>query len=102
MEKHFNLVFDKVIKKQLTQSVKNQAVKNSLTKMFDKLEILGPLAGELLDSKLHLYECKLKRPPIRLYFKHAKNDIYVFQFEMKTRPKKQKDTIKKLKKYLKT
>ena len=53
--------------------------------MFDKIELLGPLTGKLLDSKLFIYEIKAKHPPIRLYFKHnlATNEIYVFEFEMK-------------------
>jgi len=73
-----------------------------LTKMLDKLELSGPDAGELLDPQLSLYEVKIKHPPIRLYFKHNKatNEIYVFEFEMKTSPEKQKATIIKLKKKL--
>jgi len=42
---------------------------------------------------------KNKHPPIRLYFKHNQqtNEIYVFEFEMKTSPEKQKATIGKVK-----
>ena len=67
--------------------------------MLDKLEFAGPDGGGLLDSQLSIYEVKLKHPPIRLYFKHNKstNEIYVFEFEMKTSPEKQKAIIKKLK-----
>ena len=66
--------------------------------MLDRLEFLGPDAGNLLDSKLFIYEVKNKHPPIRLYFKHIQqtNEIYVFEFEMKTSPKKQKTTIGKI------
>lgn len=94
----FELIFDDVIGKQLKKAAKNQDVKNILSKMFDKLEEIGPEAGELLDSKLFIYEFKSKRPPIRLYFKHEKdsNRMFVFEFEMKTSEKKQKRTIDKL------
>ena len=102
METHFTLVFDDVMTKQLKKAAKNQHIKEILTKMLDKLELSGPDAGELLDSQLSLYEVKIKHPPIRLYFKHNKatNEIYVFEFEMKTSPEKQKATIIKLKKKL--
>ena len=85
--------------KQLKKAAKNQHIKQILTKMLDKLELSGPDAGELLDSQLSIYEVKLKHPPIRLYFKHNKpaNEIYVFEFEMKTSPEKQKATIGKIK-----
>ncbi len=99
MEKRYALVYDDVINKQLKKVAKNQHIKEILTKMLDKLENLGADAGNLLDSQLFIYEVKLKHPPIRLYFKHSKstNEIYVFEFEMKTSPEKQKATIKKLK-----
>ena len=100
MDKNYNLVFDDVIIKQLKKAAKNQHIKEILTKMLDKLEFSGPDAGELLDSQLSLYEVKIKHPPIRLYFKHNKstNEIYVFEFEMKTSPEKQKATIIRIKK----
>ena len=102
METHFTLVFDDVMTKQLKKAAKNQHIKEILTKMLDKLELSGPDAGELLDPQLSLYEVKIKHPPIRLYFKHNKttNEIYAFEFEMKTSPEKQKATIIKLKKKL--
>ncbi|MBR9690715.1 hypothetical protein GOV08_03445, partial [Candidatus Woesearchaeota archaeon] len=86
MSGNFVLVFDDVIKKQLEKASKNQDVKSILSKMFDKLEFLGPSVGYLLDSKLFIYELKSKRPPLRLYFKHnvETDEIYVFEFEMKT------------------
>ena len=100
MGTNYNLVFDDVMVKQLKKAAKNQHIKQILTKMLDKLELSGPDAGELLDSQLSLYEVKIKHPPIRLYYKHNKstNEIYVFEFEMKTSPEKQKATIIKLKK----
>ena len=99
METNYTLVFDDVMVKQLKKAAKNQHIKEILTKMLDKLEFSGPDAGELLDSQLSLYEVKIKHPPIRLYYKHNKstNEIYVFEFEMKTSPEKQGATIKKLK-----
>ena len=99
MEMNYTLVFDDVMIKQLKKAGKNQHIKEILTKMLDKLEFFGPDAGELLDSQLAVYEVKIKHPPIRLYFKHNKptNEIYVFEFEMKTSPEKQKATIIKIK-----
>ena len=98
----YTLVFDDVMIKQLKKAAKNQHIKEILTKMLDKLELSGPDAGELLDPQLSLYEIKIKHPPLRLYYKHNKltNEIYVFEFEMKTSPEKQKATIIKLKKKL--
>ena len=100
MGTNYNLVFDDVMIKQLKKAAKNQHIKEILTKMLDKLEFSGPDAGELLDSQLSLYEVKIKHPPIRLYYKHNKstNEIYVFEFEMKTSPEKQKATIIRIKK----
>lgn len=94
------LIFDGVILKQLKQAAKNRQTQEILTKMLNKLEISGPYAGELLDSKLFLYEVKNKHPPIRLYYKHIRetNEIYVFEYEMKTSEEKQKKTIHKLRK----
>ena len=96
----YTLVFDDVMIKQLKKAAKNQHIKEILTKMLDKLELSGPDAGELLDPQLSLYEIKIKHPPLRLYYKYNKltNEIYVFEFEMKTSPEKQKATIIKLKK----
>ena len=62
------------------------------------------MAGKLLDSKLFLYEMKTNHPPIRLYYKHDKftNEIKIFEFEMKTSPKKQRITIERIRKNLKS
>ena len=67
--------------------------------MIDRLELSGPYGGELLDSQLSLYEVKIKNSPIRFYFKYNKstNEVYVFEFEIKTSPEKQKATIIKIK-----
>jgi len=100
----FELVFDEVIVKQLQKAAKNQQVKDVLTRLLDRIEQSGPDAGELLDSKLFLYEMKSLRPPIRLYYKHNihTNEIYVFEFEMKTSPEKQERTISRLKKTIRS
>jgi hypothetical protein len=100
MPEKFTLVFDKVILEQLKKVGKNKEVRIKLSKMLDKIEDLGPRAGRLLDTRLHLYEIKSKKPPIRLYFKAGKREIYVFEYEMKTSSKKQDMTIEKLKKKL--
>ena len=98
MEKRYNLVFDDIMVRQLKKAARNNIVKEILVKMLDRLEFLGPNSGNLLDSQLFIYEMKNKHPPIRLYFKHNKqtNEIYVFEFEMKTSLEKQRQTIKKL------
>ena len=99
----FELVFDEVMIKQLQKAARNQQVKDVLVRLLDRLENLGPDAGELLDSKLFLYEMKSIRPPVRLYYKHNihKNEIYVFEFEMKISPLNQKRTITRLRKTIK-
>ena len=103
MEGKYTLVFDEIILKQLKKAGKDKTTKNILTRMFDKLELLGPYVGELLDSKLFIYEMKNKRPPIRLYFKHNNktDELYLFEFEMKTSEKKQNKTIQKIRDKLK-
>jgi len=100
--KRFVLVLDDVILRQLRKAGKNKEVRNILSKIFDKIEELGPRAGKLLDSRLRIYEVKLKSPPIRLYYRHniRTNDIYLFEYEMKTSKKKQQTTIDKLRKEL--
>ncbi len=100
MNKKYILIFDDIILKQLQKEALNNHIQKILTKMLDKIELLGPYAGELLDTKLFLYEVKNKHPPLRLYYKHKKenDEIYIFEFEMKTSPQKQKKTISRLKK----
>ncbi len=96
MKKEYTLIFDEVILKQLKQI--NNKFREILSSMFDKLEEKGPFAGKLLDSHLFIYEIKNKHPPIRLYFKHKleNNEIYVFEFEIKTSKKKQRKTVNKI------
>lgn len=82
MEKRFTVVFDEVVQGKL-----------------QKLITDGPAAGKLLDNHVWLYEMKSKRPPLRLYFYHQQSTgkIIIFECEMKTSEKKQKETIGKLK-----
>ena len=96
----YRLIFDDIILKQLKQAANNKQIKEILSKILDKIEELGPNAGNLIDSHLFLYEIKLKSPPIRLYYKHNRltDEIYVFMYEMKTSEKKQQKTIEKIKK----
>ena len=102
MEKRYKLVFDDIILKQLKKAGKNKQIKDILTKIFDKIEELGPDAGNLIDSRLFIYEIKLKRPPLRLYYKHQRltDEIYVFEHEMKTSEEKQQKTIDRIRKKL--
>lgn len=88
------MLFDGV--QELTQVI--------LSKMFDKMEALGPRAGKLVDSRLFIYEMKAKRPPLRLYFWHnaATDELYVFEYELKTSEGKQEKTISKIRKKLKS
>ncbi len=99
MEKNFTLVFDEVMLDQLKKLGEDTVTRELLRKLFDKMELLGPRAGELVDLHLFIYEMKVKHPPICIYFKHVKetNELYLFEYEMKTSPKKQKKTIKKVK-----
>ncbi len=98
MEGKYQLVFDEVIIKQLQKAATDQQLKSILTDMLNELEFNGPNAGKLIDSHLFIYEIKCKHPPIRLYFKHKiqTGEIYVFEYEMKTSPEKQRFTIAKL------
>ena len=100
MEKKYTLIFDEIIVKQLQKEASNNHIKEILSRMLDKIELLGPYAGELLDSKLFLYEVKNKHPPLRLYYNDKKetDEIYVFEIEIKTSSQKQKKTISRLKK----
>ena len=94
--KKYTLIFDSVIKKQFLKL--DKPIKNIFSNIFDKMEIMGPLSGVLIDSKLHLYEIKMKRPPLRIYFRHLidTNELELFEFQMKTSVKKQKKTINKI------
>ncbi len=95
----YTLVFDEVIRDQLRKAGRDAQVRKILSKFFDNLEENGPNAGKLIDSHLFIYEMKNKHPPIRLYFKQVKetNEIYVFEYEMKTSEEKQQRTITKVK-----
>ena len=75
-----------------------EPVRQILSKMFDKMELLGPRAGKLVDSHLFLYEMKSKHPPIKVYCRHVKsnNELWVFEYDLKTSQKKQQQTINKI------
>lgn len=94
----FQLVFDEVMLAQLKKLGSEKHIRDLLAKLFDKMQSLGPRAGELVDSQLGLYEMKVKHPPIRLYYRHVHgpSELQVFEYEMKTSPEMQKKTIGKL------
>ena len=96
----YEIVFDEVILEQFKKAGKNRQIRDILSKSFDKIEELGPRAGKLLDSQLRIYEVKIKRPPIRLFFKHnvTTDEIYVFEYLMKTSEHKQQSIIDKIRK----
>ena len=66
--------------------------------MFNRLECEGVSIGKLLDNKFFLYELKIKRPPIRLYFYISDKTINIIAYGMKTSKKKQQQLIDKIKK----
>jgi mRNA-degrading endonuclease RelE of RelBE toxin-antitoxin system len=97
--KKYELVFDKVIFKQLKKLNKNNQIKSIISKMFDNLESNGGTIGKMLNNQLMLFELKNKRPSIRLYYKIMANniEIYILEYELKKNKKKQIITIERLK-----
>ncbi|MEK6952621.1 MAG: hypothetical protein AABX29_06415 [Nanoarchaeota archaeon] len=95
---NYNLVFDGVILKQLKKLEKDARTKEIVSKILDRIEEVGPDAGNLIDSRLKIYKVKRKHPPIRLYYKiiEEKKEAYIFEYEMKTSHGKQQDTIDKI------
>ncbi len=95
----FKIIFDDIILAQLKKLGKNRQLKERISIMLNKIEEFGPAAGKMVDSQLFIYEIKSKRPPIRLYFKHdgMSNNIYVFEYELKTSEDKQRRIISKIK-----
>ncbi|MFW6286184.1 MAG: hypothetical protein ACOC16_03615 [Nanoarchaeota archaeon] len=87
--KKYELVFDKVIFKQLKKLNKNNQIKSIISKMFDNLESNGGTIGKLLNNQLMLFELKNKRPSIRLYYKIMVNniEIYILEYELKKNKK---------------
>lgn len=94
----YTLLFREEIKDQLN-CLHDKQLMVLLNKMFDKMEILGPNAGSLIDSRRSLYEMKMKKLPLRLYYQvlDSERKILVFEFEMKTSSEKQQKTINKIK-----
>ncbi len=101
---NYTLVFDWVMLEQLKKLEKDAHTKEIISKILDKIEELGPNAGNLIDPRLKIYEVKRKHPPIRLYYKivEEKKEAYIFEYEMKTSSEKQKETINKIKSKLKS
>jgi len=97
-DKNYRIIFDEVMLKQMKKLGKNPFLRELLTKMLDKIEFLGENAGNLIDSRLHIYEVKNMRPPIRLYFKivEPKKEAYIFEYELKTSKEKQIKIIEKI------
>ena len=96
----YKIIFDEVILKQFKKAGKNELIRSILSKCFHKIESLGPRAGVLIDSQLKIYEVKIKRPPIRLFYKHniETDEIYIFEYMMKTSQEKQQSVIEKIRK----
>lgn len=98
------LIFDAVMLAQLKKLGEQRQLRVLLAKMLDKMETLGPRAGQLIDSQLFLYEIKAKHPPLRLYYRHVRetDELHVFEYEMKTSPEKQRRTIHRLRQNLRS
>lgn len=98
MEKRYVVVFDEVVKEKLEKAITINNYKEVIRAWLDQLEQKGTEAGKLLDNHVWLYEMKNKHPPLRLYFHYQKSTgkIIIFECEMKTNEKKQKETIGKL------
>lgn len=96
----YTFIFDDALSQQLKDLAQEQAIRRLLTKMLNRLELCGPSIGKLIDSHAFIYELKSKLPLLRLYFKHVlqTNEIYIFEFEMKTSSKKQHATLQRLRK----
>ena len=94
----YQTIFSDEMVKQFRKLSRNNDVKRLLSKMLDLLEERGPTAGNLLDSRLHLYELKQGSPSLRLYYRprEGTNKIDVFEYEIKKRKKQQNQTIAKL------
>jgi len=95
----YTLVFDKKILKQLRKQ--DGSIKSILTKLFDKLE-QTPFQGKLLDVHFQLYELKIKRPPLRLYYRIDNQEVKILEIETKTSSNKQEKTINRLKTNVRT
>ncbi|MBT3464543.1 hypothetical protein HOD20_03240 [archaeon] len=102
MKKNYEIIFEKDVLLQLNKLHSKKDITFLLNKIFDKIELLGPLSGKLLSNKLALYESKMKSPPLRVYYtiNEKKKQAYLIDFEMKSDGKKQKKTIGKIKKDL--
>jgi len=100
----YELVFDKEMIRQLQELARNKGIKDILVKMLDKIEVMGPRAGKLLDVRMGIYEVKAKSPPIRLYYRYIRgnNEIYIFEYNMKSSAKKQQSIINRIRKLLKS
>ncbi len=100
----YQLIFDKVILKQLKKLRHNQHLVNILSGILNKIEDQGPTVGKCIDSQLHLYEIKCKHPPIRLYYRYdfLTNELKIFEFEMKKGEEHQEKTITLIKNKLKS
>lgn len=90
----YQLIFDKVILKQLKKAGKTKKIRDILSKMIDRIELLGPQTGKLLDAKLRLYEMKNEKPSIRLYYKPYNGKVLLFEFEMKKSENRQELLIR--------
>lgn len=84
---------DPEMQKQL-EKIRDGALQQLMEKCRRRLELLGPRAGKLLNSRYHLYEWKNNRPPLRVYYRVFWDDsILMIFYELKTSEAKQRQTI---------
>ena len=100
--KKWHTIFSKEMIKQFRKLATKKDLKETLRSLLDELEEKGPQIGELLDSRVHLYELKQGNPSIRIYYRPRENSnkIDVFEYEIKKRPKQQKQTINRIRRRL--
>jgi len=99
----YKLVFGSIVKKKLEKLKSKKDIKLYLSKIFNKIENLGPNAGKLLDNKLYLYEVKMKNHSLRIFFQIVieNNIAKIIDFEIKKSEKNQNNLIEKIKEIIK-
>ena len=99
--KKFELLIDESCKKKI-EKIRYKKIGKIISKWLNEIEVKGEKAGKLLNSKFHLYEKKISKPSLRLYYQIIlkKNKAYIINFEIKKSKEKQNKLIEKIKKLL--
>lgn len=98
----YEVSYDPKFEKQFDKISKNKHLVDLLSKLIKRIRLLGPDAGKLIDAKMSIYEIKMKRPPLRLYFWYrlALQDIYIIEYQLKTSKDAQRKVIDNIKERL--